>query len=95
MNTRQVYAVGLGLGLLGSLVTAASQVLAGYVAIGVLTFGAAVALFLGLVNVFEREDFDREHSLPYRVANFGGAVFVVALGLLLLGVGVWSLGTFG
>lgn len=95
MKCRHVYAMGIGLGLVGSLAAVAGMVLAGAVTIGVLGLGATVTFAICLVNVFRREDFDRDHSLAYRAANWGGALFVVGLGLLLLGVGVVSLATFG
>ena len=94
IGTREVYAVGCGLGLVGSLVLVASQVLAGAVAYGVLTLGATFTFVVVLGNVYRREDFDRDHSLTYRVLNFGGALVVVALGLLMLAAGVAFFGAF-
>ncbi|MBZ6496318.1 hypothetical protein [Natrinema longum] len=94
MDARQLYVVGLGLGLIGSLVTVVSLVLAGFVTTAVIGLGTTFTFAVGLDNVFTREDFDREHSLIYRVVNCGGAVIVVALGLLMLTVGIVSFRTF-
>jgi hypothetical protein len=94
IGTREVYAVGCVLGFVGSLVLVVGQVLAGAVATGVISLGATVTFAIVLGNVLRREDFDRDHALPYRVLNFGGALVVVALGLLLLGVGVAFFGAF-
>ena len=94
IGTREVYAIGCVLGLVGSLVLVVSQVLAGAVAYGVLTLGATVTFLIVLGNVYRREDFDRDHSRVYRALNLGGALFVVALGLLLLGVGIAFFGAF-
>jgi len=88
IGTREVYAVGCVLGLVGSLVLVASQVLAGAVAYGGLTLGATFTFVVILGNVYRREDFDRDHSLLYRLLNFGGALVVVVLGLVLLAAGV-------
>lgn len=95
MDPRTLYLVGFGLGLVGSLVTVASLVLAGLVANGVLALGATVTFVIGLVSAYRREPFDLTPTLAYRVGNWGSAVFVVGLGLLMLAVGVVSLGTFG
>lgn len=95
MESRHLYLVGYGLGLVGSLAAVAAVVLAGAVAIGVIMLGATVTFVLGIVDGVTREDLDRERSLVYRVGNWGGAVLVVGLGILLLAVGVVSLGTFG
>jgi hypothetical protein len=94
MDTRQLYVAGLGLGLIGSLVTVVSLVLAEFVTNAVIGLGTTFTFALGLKNVFTREDFDREHSLIYRVVNCGGAVIVVALGLLMLTIGIVSFRTF-
>jgi len=94
IGVREVYAVGCVLGLVGSLVLVAGQVLAGAVAYGVLTLGATFTFAIVLRNVYGREDFDRNHSLTYRTLNLGGALFVVALGLLMLGVGIAFFGAF-
>lgn len=93
--TREFYAVGAGLGLVGSLVAVASLTLAGSVATAALTLVTSFTFAIVLRNVFRREDFDRDHSLGYRVANFCGGVFVVGLGLFVLAVGIWSFGVFG
>jgi len=87
---RQLYALGCGLGLLGSLATAASIALSkGAGGSTVLSAcGAAVGFVFGLRNTFERDDFGRDHSLAYRVGNLAGAVFVVALGLLMVALGL-------
>lgn len=92
MRPQQLYVVGFALALIGSLATAAAQVLAGTAAIGVLTLGGTVALAFGLRNVLARDGFALEPSLSYRVANWGGAAFVVAIGLLMVGIGIASLG---
>ncbi|WP_123533594.1 hypothetical protein [Halosimplex salinum] len=92
---KQVYAVGFGLGLIGSLAVVAGLVLGGSAAFGVGALGATFTFALGLVRLSDREDFDRAHSLAYRVANLGGAVFVVALGLLMLAIGITTLVAFG
>lgn len=95
IETRQLYAVGTGLGLIGSLVAVASLILAGSVAIAALALPTPFTFAIVLVNVFRREDFDRDHSLGYRIVNVCGAVFTVVLGLFVLAVGVWSFGVFG
>jgi len=94
IGTREVYAIGCVLGFVGSLVLVVSQILAGAVAYGVLTLGGTVTFVIVLGNVYRREDFDRGHSLLYRVVNFGGALVVVALGLLMLGAGIAFFGAF-
>ncbi|MFA9501245.1 hypothetical protein NP511_03230 [Natrinema thermotolerans] len=94
MDTQQLYVVGLVLGLIGSLVTVVSLVLAGFVTTAVIGIGATFAFAVSLENIFSRTDFDREHSLSYRIVNWGGAVIVVALGLLMLTVGLVSFRTF-
>jgi uncharacterized membrane protein len=94
IGTREVYAVGCVLGLVGSLVLAASQVLAGAAAYGALTLGSTFVFVIVLGNVYRREDFDRDHSRVYRALNFGGALVVVALGLLMLAAGVAFFGAF-
>ena len=95
IGARELYAVGCVLGFVGSLVLVAGQVLAGAVAIGAISLGASATFAIVLGNVYRREDFDRDHSLPYRLLNFGGALVVVALGLLMLGVGIAFFGAFG
>jgi len=94
IGTREICALGCVLGLVGSLVLVAGQVLAGTAAFGVVTLGATVTFAVVLGNVYRREDFDRDHSPVYRALNLGGALFVVVLGLLLLGVGVAFFGAF-
>ncbi|MGQ3414160.1 hypothetical protein ACT4ML_18180 [Natrinema sp. LN54] len=94
IDTRQLYVVGLVLGLIGSLLTVVSLVLAGFVTTAVIGLVTTFAFAVSLENVFTREDLDREHSLSYRVVNCGGAVIVVALGLLMLTVGMMSFRTF-
>lgn len=94
IGTREGYALGCVLGLVGSLVLVAGLVLAGATPYGVITLGATVTFAVVLGNVYRREDFDRDHSRVYRALNLGGALFVVALGLLLLGVGVAFFGAF-
>lgn len=94
MDVRHCYAAGCVLGFVGSLAAVAGMVLAGSVAIAVIALGTPVVFVLALRNVFTNERFDRDHSLVYRVVNWGGALFVVALGLLMLAVGVVSLSAF-
>ncbi|WP_238717345.1 hypothetical protein [Natronorubrum halophilum] len=94
MKSWQLYAVGYGLALLGSLVVVASLVLAGLVAYTILVLPATFVLVNGLVSIHTREDLDRKHSLAYRVGNWGGAVITVALGFLMLAVGIVSFNTF-
>jgi len=94
IDTREVYAVGCVLGLVGSLVLVAGMVLAGSVATGVIALGSTATFTIVLGNVFRREDFDRDHSLTYRLLNLGGALVVAALGLLLLAVGIAFFGAF-
>jgi|GEM_PF-612577 len=96
-TARQLYALGCGLGVLGSLVTAASVTLADGVAssVGISAGGATFVFVLCLRNTFDREDFDRDHSLGYRVGNLVGAVFVVVLGLSMLAIGVFTIGMVG
>ncbi|WP_440763488.1 hypothetical protein [Natronorubrum sp. DTA7] len=94
MVPRQLYAVGYGLALLGSLAIVASLVLAGLVAYSVLVLSTTLVLLNGLFSVFRGEDSNREHSLTYRIGNWVGAVIVVALGLLMIAVGIASFNTF-
>ncbi|WP_135364131.1 hypothetical protein [Halosimplex halophilum] len=94
-GVRTVYAVGFGLGLAGSVAAAAGLALAGSPATGGIALGATFVFVLGLADVFDREDFDRDHSLAYRLGNWGGAVLAVALGLVMLAVGVASVVAFG
>ncbi|WP_455448882.1 hypothetical protein [Natrinema thermotolerans] len=94
MDARQLYVVGLVLGLIGSLVTVVSLVVAGFMTTAVIGLGATFTFAVSLENVFTRTDFDREHSLIYRIVNWGGTVIVVALGLLMLTVGLVSFRTF-
>lgn len=94
MESRQLYLVGYGLGLVGSLAAVAAVVLAGAVSYAVIMLGATVTFVLGIYDGLTREDFDRDHSLAYRVGNLGGAILVVGLGLLMLAVGIVSLVTF-
>lgn len=72
----------------------ASLVLAGLVVNNVLVLLSTFTFVLSLVRVFTREDFDREHSLAYRIGNWGGAVIAVAIGLLMIAVGIVSFNTF-
>ncbi|MFD1646936.1 hypothetical protein [Haloarchaeobius litoreus] len=95
MEPRRCYVVGLGLCLVGGLATVASLVLAGAFGIGVLALVATGTFVLALSNVPDREPFDIEPTLAHRVATWGGAVFALALGVLMLGVGVVSVVTFG
>jgi|AntRauTorcE11898_2_1112593.scaffolds.fasta_scaffold91549_2 hypothetical protein len=95
MEPRQCYVVGLGLCLVGGLATVASLALAGAYASGVLALAATGTFVLALANVSERGPFDLESTLAHRVATWGGAVLVLALGLFMVGVGVVSLATFG
>jgi hypothetical protein len=94
MDVRHCYAAGISLALVGSLVVVAGMVLAGSAATGGIALGAVVALVFALRNVSRREDFDRDHSLGYRLANWGGALFSLALGLFALAVGVLSFDFF-
>lgn len=94
MESRQLYAVGYGLALLGSLATVASLVLAGLVANSILVLLATFVFVNGLATVFAREDVDREHTLTYRIGNWVGAVIAVAVGLLMIAVGIVSFNTF-
>jgi hypothetical protein len=95
MDTRHVYAVGCGLGLVGSVLVVVGLALAGLPAIGAIALGSTFVFALTLVNVFRREDFDRDHSPAYRLGNLGGAVLTVVLGLVTLAAGVFSVVTFG
>jgi hypothetical protein len=92
VTTRRLYVLGSGLVLLGSLVVLASLVAGGMWASGLSIggFGGVFAAVLGLKNTFERADFERDHSLAYRVANLAGAVFSIGLGLVVLAVGILS-----
>ena len=83
--------------MLGSLVTVAGAVLADGVAssVGISALSATVVFVFGLKNTFDREDFDREHSLGYRVGNLAGAVFVVVLGLLMVAIGFFAIEMVG
>ena len=94
MDVRHCYAAGVSLALVGSLVVVAGMALAGSTPTAVVALGAVAALVFALRNVFRREDFDRDHSLGYRLANWGGALFSLALGLSVLAVGVVSFGFF-
>jgi len=51
MDTRRVYAVGCGLGLVGSLAAAVGLTLAGSAATGVLTLGSTVVIGLVMLAV--------------------------------------------
>ncbi|WP_440988406.1 hypothetical protein [Haloarchaeobius baliensis] len=95
MEPRQCHVVGLVLCLVGGLVTVASLALAGAFGIAVLALAATGSFALALSNVSDREPFDIEPTLSYRVATWGGAVLSLALGLLMLGVGIYSFVTFG
>ncbi|WP_436909335.1 hypothetical protein [Halosimplex marinum] len=94
-GVRHVYAVGIGLGLVGSVAAAAGLALAGSPATGGVALASTIGLVLGFVTLFNREDFDRDHALAYRLGNWGGAVLTVALGLVMLAVGVASILAFG
>ncbi|WP_254763890.1 hypothetical protein [Natrinema marinum] len=93
MGPWKLYVVGLGLGLVGTLVTVVSLVLAGFVTSSVIGLGAAFTFAVSLTNV-SRADSDRDHLLLYRVGNWAGAVIVIAIGLLMLTVGIVSFRTF-
>jgi hypothetical protein len=95
MDTRTVYAGGAGLGLVGSLVTVAGIVRAGSPGTAAVAGGSTVTFALVLGNVSRREDFDRDHALGYRLANLGGALVVVALGLVMLAMGIVTVTAFG
>ncbi|APW99218.1 hypothetical protein CHINAEXTREME_16205 [Halobiforma lacisalsi AJ5] len=93
MEAWKLYAVGLGLGLVGTLVTVVSLVLSGFVAGSVIVLGAAFTFAVSLTNV-SRADSNRDHLLIYRIGNWVGAVIVIASGLLMLIVGILSFRTF-
>lgn len=93
MTPRQLYVVGFGLALIGSLAAAAGQVLAGTTATAVVTLGGSVACVIGLRNALARAEFEMEPSLTYRVLNWAGATLAFAFGLLMGGVGFAFLGT--
>lgn len=92
---RQVYIVGFGLGLIGSLATAISLLLAGSLSIGILSLGTTLTFVLVLGNISKKKEFDMAHSLAYRVGNWGCALIALALGLLMLVVGIMAHSTFG
>lgn len=95
MTCRGLYVVGFCMALIGTLGIAVNMALSGWTTGVPMVLAATVAIGLGLVNTLGREDFDRDHALPYRVVNWGGGLLVVCLGLLTLAVGVVSLGVFG
>ncbi|WP_257299216.1 hypothetical protein [Haloarchaeobius sp. FL176] len=95
MEPRQCYVVGIGMCLVGGLATVASLVLAGAFAVAVLALAATGTFVLALSNVPEGEPFDLESTLAHRIATWGGAAFVLGVGVLMLGVGVASFVAFG
>ena len=94
VSARQLYAVGFGLAILGGLGAAAGLALAGSPG-SVLVLVAVLPLVFGLASTVRQEPVDWDHSLAYRVGNVCGALVAVALGLVMLAVGVVSLGLFG
>ncbi|MDG5777122.1 hypothetical protein VB773_12605 [Haloarculaceae archaeon H-GB2-1] len=94
-NCRRLHAFGIGLGLLGSLLVVASMVLVGGWVVAVLGLGSTVTLVFCLRNVFEREDFERDHSLANRLANWTGATVAFTSGLVVLAAGIVAVVTFG
>ncbi|ACV47940.1 MULTISPECIES: hypothetical protein [Halomicrobium] len=89
MLTRQLYLLGGGLALLGSLTILANLVIAGMWD-NFLVINALVVVFVcvvGLRKIYEREDFERDHALPYRVLNLGIAIGTVIMGIVMLGIG--------
>jgi hypothetical protein len=95
VESRHLYAAGFALALVVGVATAASLVLAELPAYGALVFAGQLTFVFGLVGVYRDGRVDRERSLVYRVGNWGGALLVVALGLLMVAVGVASVGFFG
>ncbi|MEA1931783.1 hypothetical protein [Halohasta litorea] len=99
MEHRNFHIVGYGLALCGCLTIGISVVLSEspvgseVAPFGVIILGGALALVLGLRNVLAktRAEYDLEHSVAYRVANWGAAIIVVSSGLLLFAVGTASL----
>ncbi|MFC4406724.1 hypothetical protein [Haloarchaeobius iranensis] len=94
MEPRQCYVVGLGLCLVGGLATVVSLVLAGAFGVGAIALAATGTFVLALDNVPDREPFDIEPTLAHRVATWGGAVFTLVAGIVMLGIGVLSAVTF-
>ena len=94
MNCRSVYLVGFALGLVGSLATAAGLFVAGQAPTAVMVFATSTVFVLAVRNTRDREDFDRDHRLLHRVVNWVGASVVLALGLVMVLVGLWSLVAF-
>jgi len=90
MLTRRLYLLGCGLGVIGSLVVLLNLVSAGHWSFAPLALGASFACVLALRNTFERDDFDRGHSVLYRSVNFAGAVIAVGTGLVMLAAGFYS-----
>lgn len=90
MEPRDCQVVGLGLGLVGGLATVAGLVRAGAFGVAVMALAATGSVLLALSNLADREPFDIESTLAHRVATWGGAVLALALGVLLLGIGVVS-----
>ncbi|WP_372479312.1 hypothetical protein ACAH01_11845 [Halomicrobium sp. HM KBTZ05] len=90
MLTRQLYRLGCGLGVVGSLVIVANLVVAGYWTFVPIALGAGAACAFALRNAHERDDFDRDHSVVYRSVNLAGAVITVGAGLVMLAVGFLS-----
>jgi hypothetical protein len=90
MLTRQLYLVGCGLGVVGGLVVLVSLVAAGHWSFAPVALGAGFACALALKNTFERDDFDRDHSVLYQSVNFAGAVIAVGAGLVMLAAGFFS-----
>ena len=102
MEHRNLHIVGYGLALSGCLTIGVSGVLSErpvgseVAPIGVIILGGTLALVLGLRNVLSNtsSEYDLEHSVAYRVANWGAVIIVITSGLLLFAVGVISLGVF-
>jgi len=103
MEHRNHHIVGYGLALIGALATGASLIFSDNVVFsevaptGVTVLGGLLALLLGLRNVLSKTstEYDLEHSVAYRVANWGAVLIVITAGLLLFAVGMISLGVFG
>jgi len=87
VSARQLYAVGFGLGILGTLGAAAGLALAGSPG-SVLVLVAVLPLVFGLASTVRQDPVDWDHSLAYRVGNVCGALVAVALGLVMLAVGI-------
>src|SRR6056297_2996816 len=82
MDHRYIHIAGSGLALSGALATGASLILSDNVVfsevapVGVIVLGGILALVLGLRNVLAktRTEYDLEHSVAYRVANWGAVL---------------------